>query len=85
MRKQSRKAIESIQEAGKALSQMLQEIVDSIVPCKSCGVTPVLSDTGGNNQYYELGCTCKNGVVVGSPDVFETIITWNILNERSGE
>jgi hypothetical protein len=51
-------------------------------PCKHCKVVPVLSDVGGNNAYYEIGCKCKNGVVVGSPDRAETIATWNILNER---
>lgn len=53
-----------------------------INPCRHCKVVPVLSDVGGNNAYYEIGCKCKDGMVVGSPDRAETITTWNILNER---
>ena len=74
-------AIESAQKAGKLIAQKLQEIIDSVVPCRHCGVTPVLSDTGGNIPYYELGCRCKDGVVVGSHNFIDTITTWNILNE----
>ena len=56
-----------------------------ISPCKYCGVVPVLADVGGNNAYYEIGCKCEKGMVVGSHDRAETITCWNILNRRSGE
>ena len=56
-----------------------------INPCKFCKVVPVLSDVGGNNPDYEIGCKCEKGMVVGSYDRAETITCWNILNERSGE
>lgn len=51
-----------------------------IKPCRFCGYVPVVSDVGGNNPYYEIGCKCKDGLVVGSPDRAETITTWNIYN-----
>ena len=54
-------------------------------PCKYCKVVPVLSDVGGNNAYYEIGCKCKNGMVVGSHDRAETITCWNILNGRGDD
>ena len=54
-------------------------------PCKHCGTVPVLSDVGGNNPYYEIGCKCEKGMVVGSHDRAEAIICWDILNERKGE
>jgi hypothetical protein len=54
-------------------------------PCKYCGYVPIVSDVGGNNPYFEIGCKCKDGLVVGSPDRAETITTWNIYNGRSGE
>lgn len=56
-----------------------------INPCKHCGVVPVLSDVGGNNPYYEIGCKCENGMVVGSKIKAEAITNWNILNERNDE
>lgn len=54
-----------------------------INPCKYCKVVPVLSDVGGNNPYYEIGCKCEKGMVVGSHDRAETITCWNILNKGS--
>lgn len=54
-----------------------------IVPCKYCKVVPVPADVGGNNPYYETGCRCKDGLVVGSYDRAETITVWNIYNKRS--
>jgi hypothetical protein len=54
-------------------------------PCKFCGEVPVLSDVGGNNAYYEIGCKCEKGMVVGSYDRAETITCWNILNGRKNE
>lgn len=54
-------------------------------PCRRCKTVPVLSDVGGNNAYYEIGCKCKEGMVVGSYDRAETITTWNILNERKSD
>ena len=56
-----------------------------INPCKHCGVLPAVSDVGGNNPYYEIYCTCENGMVVGSPDRAEAITDWNLLNERNDE
>ena len=53
--------------------------------CKLCGKTPILADVGGVNPYYELSCPCGKSPVVGSYNAEETIHTWNILNERSGE
>jgi hypothetical protein len=53
--------------------------------CRYCKKYPLLADVGGNTPYYEIGCNCKDGVVVGSPDRAETIATWNILNERKNE
>lgn len=52
-------------------------------PCKHCKVVPVLSDVGGNNAYYEIGCKCKKGMVVGSSDKAEAEECWNILNKGS--
>lgn len=54
-------------------------------PCKYCKITPIVSDVGGNTPYYEIGCKCKNGMVVGSYNRTETITCWNILNERGEE
>lgn len=53
-----------------------------IAPCKYCRVVPVVSDVGGNKPYYEIGCNCKNGMVIGSYDKEEVCTCWNILNER---
>ena len=53
--------------------------------CKICGSFPLLADVGGVNPYYEISCTCKESPVVGSYSEEEAIITWNILNRRSGE
>lgn len=44
-----------------------------IIPCKHCGIVPVLSDVGGNHPYYEIGCKCKNGMVIGPYDKAEAI------------
>ena len=52
-------------------------------PCKFCGEVPVLSDVGGNNPYYEIGCKCEEGLVVGSFNRADTIACWNIYNKRS--
>ena len=52
-----------------------------INPCKYCGHTPILSDVGGNNGYYELSCKCKDGIVIGSKNVEEVIACWNAYNE----
>ena len=56
-----------------------------INPCKHCGVVPVVSDVGGNNPYYEIGCTCENGVVVGSKIKSEGITCWNLFNDAGVE
>ena len=56
-----------------------------IKPCKHCGVVPVLSDVGGNNAYYEIGCKCENGVVVGSKIKAEAITCWNLFNDEGVE
>lgn len=53
--------------------------------CGKCKSSPLLADVGGVNPYYEISCTCKEGPVVGSYSKEEAIITWNILNRRSGE
>jgi hypothetical protein len=78
-----------LQEAGDVISAKLIKdalntvsLIESILPCKYCSKLPHLSDVGGNNAYYEIGCKCKDGMVVGSHDRAETITTWNILNER---
>ena len=52
-----------------------------INPCKHCGVVPVLSDVGGNNAYYEIGCKCEKGIVVGSKIKAEAITCWNSFND----
>ena len=56
-----------------------------IKPCKHCGVVPVVSDVGGNNAYYEIGCKCKDGVVVGSKIKSEAITFWNLFNDECVE
>lgn len=56
-----------------------------IKPCKHCGVVPAVSDVGGNNPYYEIGCTCKNGIVVGSKIKAEAITCWNLFNDEGAE
>lgn len=56
-----------------------------IKPCKHCGVVPAVSDVGGNNAYYEIGCNCENGIVVGSKIKAEAVTDWNLLNERNDE
>jgi hypothetical protein len=56
-----------------------------INPCKKCKTAPLLADVGGNIPYYEMSCPCGEGPVVGSHNIEELIITWNILNRRSGE
>ena len=56
-----------------------------INPCKHCGVVPAVSDVGGNNAYYEIGCTCENGVVVGSKIKAEAITCWNLFNDEGVE
>ena len=56
-----------------------------LLPCKHCGVVPVVSDVGGNNPYYEIGCKCENGVVVGSKIKSEAITCWNLFNDEGVE
>ena len=53
--------------------------------CKICGKSPTVADVGGNTPYYEISCRCKESPVVGAHSKEEAIITWNILNRRSGE
>ena len=50
-------------------------------PCKFCGNVPIVSDVGGNNPYYEVGCGCHKGVVIGSKNLKDVIDCWNIYNE----
>jgi hypothetical protein len=50
--------------------------------CKLCGKTPVIADVGGNNQYYEISCSCGESPVVGAHNEKEAITTWNILNKK---
>lgn len=52
-----------------------------IRPCKYCKKTPLPKDVGGNNAYYELGCKCHEGIVVGSKSLIDVITCWNIYNE----
>lgn len=54
---------------------------ESSVPCKYCGNIPQVSDVGGNNAYYELGCNCHEGIVIGSKNLKDVIDCWNIYNE----
>ena len=56
-----------------------------INPGKYCGTVPVVSDVGGNNPYYEIGCKCENGIVVGSQTKAEVITCWNLFNDESAE
>ena len=56
-----------------------------INPCKHCGVVPIVSDVGGNNAYYEIGCKCKDGVVVGSKIKSEAVTCWNSFNDWNAE
>lgn len=53
----------------------------NLTPCKSCDTLPKVSDVGGNNAYYELGCKCHEGIVIGSKNLKDVIICWNIYNE----
>ena len=91
MSEQSRKAIESLQQAGSEFTEKLVKDAFNVytsayllTKCK-CGKTPVFADVGGVNPYYELCCPCGKSPVIGSYNKEEVINTWNILNERSGE
>ena len=52
-----------------------------IRPCKYCKKTTLPRDVGGNNAYYEMGCKCPDGIVIGSKNLKDVIDCWNIYNE----
>ena len=86
----AKRAISSLQEYGHKFTEglykagadmIITRLVSSILPCKYCKKTPLPRDVGGNNAYYELGCKCPDGIVVGSKNLMDVINCWNIYNE----